>query len=170
LTIILGACAFVNKECRGKNYVEVIGNELIVNEEPLGTHESKYNFIISLRNFSSDTLGIILSNFRTIFTIPNTPIKSPCEPNENEIGFYLEKEDIKLALLIRSSSSLIFYPNSDTSLYFMVYDSSMYDFDEEQLKEISEEGTIIYQSPCESIFEDYFSSNIKWMKDIRVVD
>ena len=166
----LSGCVLVNKNYKCKNYVEILGSDLIINKKPLGTHEEKFKILINLRNYSCDTAGIVLSNFKTHFTIPNTPIKLPCEPNENEIGFYLEKDDLKLSLFTRRSSDLILYPNSDTILYFIIFPLSESDLDEEELREISDEGTVIYQSPCESVFQDYFSSNIKWIKDIRVVN
>lgn len=168
LLFSLKGCVFTSIDDKKESVIEVFGSELIINDEPLGIHEEKYNLRLLFRNNSKDTIGLILSNFKLQFTIPNTPIKIPCTPNENEIGFSIEKDDIKSLLYARRASKLILYPNSETNLHFIFFSPSISDFDEEQMKEISSKGIIRYQSPCESIVKGYFSPNVKWVKEIII--
>lgn len=168
LLIFLNGCILKNTAENGKSSVEVLGSELIINQEPLGTHEQKYYLRLLLGNNSNDTVGIILSNFKPLFTIPNTTIKIPCETTENEIGFSIEKDNMRFPLLTMRGSELILNPNSETNLYFLFFSPLISDFDEEQMKEISSKGIIRYQSPCASIIKGYFSPNVKWEKEVII--
>ena len=77
LLVFLEGCIPNNEIETGNNSIEVLGHELIINEKLLETHQEKYNLRLQLRNNSNDTVGVILSNFKPIFTIPNTPVKIP---------------------------------------------------------------------------------------------